>query len=382
MKRGLPWFPVSVDLPHNPKVLRFADATGLGVQHAIGHLACLWAWFAREQANGTLLGHSAESARKFHGSSTEVPRKFQGDAAESARKILATALGIHEEAVGAMISTGWLDVIEDGLRVHDWEEHAGKLIEKAEKDRGRKQQKASTVTTSKGDHSVEIPRNVRENSERIPRLDGDGDGDISKRNTAGADAPRGMVQDHGIGQDHVSSATCGNPGPQTPTQNPATSPTLPQEATEALISAPRQAEGPSVAPRPAQAAERESKKAKHPPNPRAKPAVALLERLFSEAKGTVYRVNTADAVQVARLVAWPEATDAEIERRAHIALSDPFSGHGMTPRKLVSEWATWAQPRTRNGAAQHTPEPRVKSADVAVSIDEIEDPFAEWRDAP
>jgi hypothetical protein len=72
---------------------------------------------------------------------------------------------------------------------------------------------------------------------------------------------------------------------------------------------------------------------------------AILERLFSEAKGTPYRLTKADRAQMARLAAYPEASDAELQRRAGIALADAFSGHGMTPAKLASQWATWAKPR-------------------------------------
>ncbi|HEY3449912.1 MAG TPA: hypothetical protein VGK67_26400 [Myxococcales bacterium] len=89
---------------------------------------------------------------------------------------------------------------------------------------------------------------------------------------------------------------------------------------------------------------RQKKTPDRPTDPRQQ-TVAALEAIFSEALGTPYRATAGDAAQVAKLLAWPEATAPEIERRAGLALSDTFSGHGMTIRKLVADWPSWVKPR-------------------------------------
>jgi hypothetical protein len=85
-------------------------------------------------------------------------------------------------------------------------------------------------------------------------------------------------------------------------------------------------------------------------SPRHAPTVSLLVRLFSEALGAAYRVSAGDGVQIANLLKWPEATDEEIERRARIALSDPWWGPKMTIRAFVSQWANWAKSRQYSAA--------------------------------
>ena len=83
-----------------------------------------------------------------------------------------------------------------------------------------------------------------------------------------------------------------------------------------------------------------------PKNPRHAPTVELLVRLFSEALGAAYRVGPADCAHIKRLLTFPEATDAEIERRARIALSDPWWGSKLTIRNFVPRWANWAKPQS------------------------------------
>lgn len=43
--------------------------------------------------------------------------------------------------LGAMVKVGWLDPVEDGLEVHDWEEMQGKLVEKSKRDASAKRLK-------------------------------------------------------------------------------------------------------------------------------------------------------------------------------------------------------------------------------------------------
>jgi hypothetical protein len=155
--------------------------------------------------------------------------------------------------------------------VHDWGDHAGNLIQKAEKERQRKHQSGG----------AEIPRKRRGNGVEIPRREGEGDRerDLHKKKLAGAVAPR-----------------------------PSTSLVEPEQ--------------------------------KPPPNPRFKPVVDLLVRVFAEALGQPYHfTGSIDGGAVKKLLAYPEATDAEIERRARAWLSDPFNLKRAKIVVFVPDWS-------------------------------------------
>jgi hypothetical protein len=81
-------------------------------------------------------------------------------------------------------------------------------------------------------------------------------------------------------------------------------------------------------------------------DPRHQPTIALFCRLWTDLRGGTYRVaDGKDGAAVKRLLAYPEARDEEIERRARRAFSDPwFLEHGGLAT-FVSKWSTWAPPR-------------------------------------
>lgn len=85
-------------------------------------------------------------------------------------------------------------------------------------------------------------------------------------------------------------------------------------------------------------------------DPRLQATVEHLERLFTESKGTTYRASVADRKAIGKLLTYPEATGEEITRRTLRATADTYSGHSMTPARLVSTWADWAKPRASSAA--------------------------------
>ena len=80
-----------------------------------------------------------------------------------------------------------------------------------------------------------------------------------------------------------------------------------------------------------------------PPNPRHRSTVDLFASLFRELHGGEYRVNgAADGAAVKRLLAWPEATDAEIEARIRVAFADKFFREKKpTIAYFVGNWNSW-----------------------------------------
>lgn len=104
------------------------------------------------------------------------------------------------------------------------------------------------------------------------------------------------------------------------------------------------------------------------PDTRHAKTIDLFCRLYSEHHGGAkYRVSAADAAACKRMLSWPEATDAEIERRMRHAFADQFF-RDKTPalRDFVSRWNSWAQaqagpmrvrpPDLHVGAGTRTPE--------------------------
>lgn len=114
--RSLPWFRVDVDLVEHPKVTALAEIWGVSEAEAGWSIVRLWAWTMRYAARGRL----APGAR------TALGR-------------LAPVRVTLDLVVRGLVETGWLDENSDGSwEVHDWAEHNGAAVVKAEKDAERK----------------------------------------------------------------------------------------------------------------------------------------------------------------------------------------------------------------------------------------------------
>jgi hypothetical protein len=71
-------------------------------------------------------------------------------------------------------------------------------------------------------------------------------------------------------------------------------------------------------------------------------AIALFCRLWTEIRTGTYTVFGArDGAAVKRLLGFPDATDAEIERRMRLALADPFFQRAGNLAFFVSRWSTY-----------------------------------------
>lgn len=112
--RSLPWFRVDVDLVDHPKVDALADA--LKEPLAVAYVIRFWAWTMRYAARGRLAPGARRSVERACG-----------------------WRGVDGELWRALSETGWLEVNHDGsAEVHDWDEHNGAAVVKAEKDAERK----------------------------------------------------------------------------------------------------------------------------------------------------------------------------------------------------------------------------------------------------
>jgi hypothetical protein len=151
MRAGLDWLKVSVDLADHKKSLHLAAL--LNEPLAFAYLIRLWSWCGKGNAmDGIIRGMSAECPRNVRGMSADVPWNVLVESAVAWR-------GDSGQLADALVTAGWLDPIEGGVKVHDWDEHAGAFIQKAEKERARKRAK----------RNGNPPRNVRGMSAECPR---------------------------------------------------------------------------------------------------------------------------------------------------------------------------------------------------------------------
>ncbi|MBN8249750.1 MAG: hypothetical protein J0L84_20205 [Verrucomicrobia bacterium] len=106
------WIELHQTLPRHPKLIRLATKLRIPRAQAAGHLTFLWLWTLDYAPSGDLSA--------FGPAEISAAADYSGDA---------------ELFVAALRETRWLD---DGDTIHDWEEYAGKLIEKRAADRDRK----------------------------------------------------------------------------------------------------------------------------------------------------------------------------------------------------------------------------------------------------
>lgn len=131
------WIESHQQMARHPKTLRLAGRLRINKAQAIGHLHLLWWWTLDYAPSGELSAYaSCEIA---------AAAEWTGDA---------------EGFLRALKETGWLD---EGMRVHDWQDYAGKLLEERERDRLRKR---AARAAERRRVSGECPADVREESGR------------------------------------------------------------------------------------------------------------------------------------------------------------------------------------------------------------------------
>jgi hypothetical protein len=110
------WIESHQELARHPKTKRFARLLGVSLPAAVGHLHFLWWWAMDYADDGSLSRFDAHDIADACG--------WDGDS-----KLIADSL---REA-------GFIDITKDGPVIHDWHEYAGRLVEKREQNRERKQ---------------------------------------------------------------------------------------------------------------------------------------------------------------------------------------------------------------------------------------------------
>lgn len=111
------WIRVDQSLRHHRKLIAFGNELGIETAAATGHLVLLWLWCLDNAPTGIL--------KRINGQHIATACAWTGD---------------PNELVNALLSAGFLDKCGRGgisLRIHDWYEYAGKLLETRAANRER-----------------------------------------------------------------------------------------------------------------------------------------------------------------------------------------------------------------------------------------------------
>lgn len=175
------WIQSHQSLAHHPKTIRLANLLKCGVPAAIGHLHLLWYW-ALEYAQ-------------------------DGELAEDMLDSIAHACewrGRSERFWAGLQQAGFVEPSDEGLRIHDWTDYAGRLIEQRAADAAR----SKRIRDAKRTRSEREPSGVRVEKSReeyavaaaaapvarVPARDGGGGGDFHSLETLIPDEVRQRLQ--------------------------------------------------------------------------------------------------------------------------------------------------------------------------------------------
>jgi hypothetical protein len=288
----------------------------------------IWLWAATNAPDGVIRGIS--SAGILRGESGESPEISAIDAIES----VAGWNGPPGKLANCLFSLRLIDKVDDGLAIHDWEDHASAFAEKSLRESNDRARKKAAYWAKKGlsppayDARKKTASILRGESADTPRvssieIEGEIEGEYGYRSPGGA---RSLA-------------------PATRAVGPWLPMNLPGES-------PEKAENPST--RPCLESKRSPgespEKAESPSTHQA--IFDCWARLWRELRtDEPYLFSGAkDGASVRRLLAVPGATPAEIEARMKRAFADSwFRNHG-TLSVFCSQWSQWAIPKNANGS--------------------------------
>jgi hypothetical protein len=111
---GMAWIESHQELGRHPKTKHLARTLKISVPAAVGHLMFLWWWALDFAQDGDLSAFTVDDIADAAG--------WDGD---------------PQDILDAFISNGFIDKSESQIQIHDWNEYAGRLIEKREKNNER-----------------------------------------------------------------------------------------------------------------------------------------------------------------------------------------------------------------------------------------------------
>ena len=128
------WIEVHQGLREHRKTYACAEMLKVSRVVMVGTLVSLWLWALDNAQDGSLKGISNRTIARV----CDWPEKRASN------------------LISALLECGWLDKDGDDLRIHDWTDYAGRLMDRREKDKVRKKKSREKQWTSEG-----CPQDVR-----------------------------------------------------------------------------------------------------------------------------------------------------------------------------------------------------------------------------
>lgn len=122
------WIEVHQGLREHRKTYACAEKLKISRVVMVGTLVSLWLWALDNAQDGSLYGISNLTIARV----CDWPEKKAAD------------------LINALVECGWLDKDGDIMRIHDWMEYAGRLMDRREKDKVRKKNSRKKQVTSDG----------------------------------------------------------------------------------------------------------------------------------------------------------------------------------------------------------------------------------------
>jgi hypothetical protein len=141
------WIKVHDTAPSHPKVRRLARLSGVSVQTALGHLVSLWIWVGTSHPDGDLGSVDALDV--------ELAANWDGD---------------DGVLYAALVASKLLDETDEGLRVHDWQDHMGSYTSRTRQQRYRERKREEREALRNDDITV-MQRDVTTTSPLRPRTE-------------------------------------------------------------------------------------------------------------------------------------------------------------------------------------------------------------------
>jgi hypothetical protein len=117
--------------------MALCDALAIEPAQAVGHLVCLWTWSIDNAPHGDLSGVQPASIARAAG----WPR------------------GRTQQLLDALVQSGFLEHVEERLRIHDFDDYIGKLIARREASVARtRAARSRTVTRTNGSRAPDDAR--------------------------------------------------------------------------------------------------------------------------------------------------------------------------------------------------------------------------------
>ena len=135
------WLKIDQTLRDHHKICDAADELQVDPAHMTGMMVLLWLWAIDNAPSGSLAGVSAGTIARG--------AQYGGD---------------PMAFVDALKRQELLDDGPEGLQIHDWEEHAGNLIDRRQKDAKRKAAERAAKKAAEPETSAGRPTDVREKS--------------------------------------------------------------------------------------------------------------------------------------------------------------------------------------------------------------------------